>query len=166
MPWKGAGTLHGAAALLGEKYLVVFVGSKPHHVAYFKSLYPERSNVQYEGHQPHSRIPLYLRAADVLVLPNSALVEVSRISTSPMKLFEYMASGTPIVASDIPSIREVLDEKLAVLVSADDVSALSEGIQKLFLTPGLGQDISRAAQEYASQHTWDARAKGILAAIV
>jgi glycosyltransferase involved in cell wall biosynthesis len=161
IPWKGAGVLHEAAGEFDNAHLFVFVGSKPHHVEYFRSTHPERSNVLFAGYQPHERIPRYLAAADVLVLPNSAQDEVSRISTSPMKLFEYMASGRPIVASNIPSIREIVDEQSAALVRPDDSAALAGGIRAVLEDAGLAERLAAAARKKVIIHTWERRAGAI-----
>src|SRR5262249_13241169 len=70
--------------------------------------------------------PRWLAAAAVLVLPNSRAEPISARYTSPLKLFEYMAAGRPIVASDLPSLREVLTGgRNAVLVPPDDPGALA-----------------------------------------
>ena len=65
------------------------------------------SRVTFTGLMPPAEVAARLREADVLVLPNPASA-ISSEFTSPLKLFEYMASGRPIVASDLPSLREVL----------------------------------------------------------
>ena len=79
-----------------------------------------------------------------------------------MKLFEYMASHRPIVASDISSIREIVDEKSAVLVVPDEPQALAKAIDSLLKIPKIGDEIAAQAFEDVSNHTWDARAKRIL----
>ena len=83
------------------------------------------------GHQDHQKIPVYLKAADILALPNSGKTEMSRCYTSPLKLFEYMASQRPIIASNLPSIREILNEDTAVLVQADSPEKFAIEIIKL-----------------------------------
>ena len=68
-----------------------------------------------------------LADADVLVLPNPASA-ISNRFTSPLKLFDYMASGRPIVASNLPAIREILrDTENAVLVEPGNPDALAAG---------------------------------------
>lgn len=114
------------------------------------------------GHRPHQEIPYWLKAADVLVLPNSAKEKISRFYTSPLKLFEYMASGTPIVASDLPSIREVLNEKNAVLVKPDSPEFLTAGIMKVLENPYLSDKISKQAFQDVQNYTWEKRAEKIL----
>jgi glycosyltransferase involved in cell wall biosynthesis len=161
IPWKGAGVLHEAAGEFDDSHLFVFVGSKPHHVEYFRTTNPERPNVLFAGHQPHARIPRYLAAADVLVLPNSAQDEVSRISTSPMKLFEYMASGRPIVASRIPSICEILNERNAVLVASDDALVLAKGIRAVLADTQGSQARLQLALSDIARYTWRKRAEDV-----
>lgn len=164
-PWKGAGVLYEAASRICENALIVIVGGKPHYVEEFNALHPPRENVLLVGHQSVELVPVYLSAADIAVLPNSGTVEISRISTSPMKLFEYMASGVPIVASDLPSIREVLDESAAVLVEPDSAETLSAGINSLLDEPEAGKKLACVARKWVADHTWDNRAAAIVSFI-
>jgi glycosyltransferase involved in cell wall biosynthesis len=154
--WKGVDTLAQASAFL-EDVRIVFVGGTESDVKDFREKYKDM-NIDVLGHKPHGDMPYYLKAADVLVLPNTEKDTVSKMFTSPMKLFEYMASATPIVASDIPSIREVLDSSNSLLVSPDNPEELALGIRE-----ALGQkELSQKAFEDVENYTWDLRAKSIL----
>ena len=84
---------------------------------------------------------------------------VSNAYTSPLKLFEYMASGRPIVASDLPSIREILThERNALLIAPGNPQALTAAIRRLIEDRALGERIARQALEDAREYTWDRRA--------
>ena len=121
------------------------------------------ANVVFAGHVAPERVPLYQAAADVLVLPNTAQATISREHTSPLKLFEYMAAGRPIVASDLPSLREVLRHgDNAWLVQPDDPAALAQGIQHLLAEPTLAARLAAQAQEEVQAYTWEQRAERIL----
>lgn len=112
--------------------------------------------------QPYRLIPMYLKAADVLVLPNRSNEKLSRLYTSPLKMFEYMASGRPIVASDLPSIREVLSENNSVLVKPDDPKALALGIKSVLEDKDLAKKISTQAFLDVQQYDWVQRARNII----
>ncbi len=158
-PWKGADTFARAAALEPDVLFVV-VGGTDSAVSDFKKKYASK-NMRIIGHRPHTQIPLWLTAADVLVLPNTAKDDTSRLYTSPMKLFEYMASGRPIVASRLPSISEVLSDKTAILVTPDDPATLAGGIRR-----GLeNRELGFASKREAVKYTWAARADRILETI-
>ncbi len=164
--WKGAGVLARVARLLTD-VTVLFVGGTERDVARFREEHGHSANILLLGFKPHALVPQYLKAADVLVLPNSNVSQsrrlegYSKFETSPIKLFEYMASGTPIVASDLPSIREIVDEESAVLVAPDDPEALARGIQRVLNEPVLAERLGKKAQEIVQAYTWDNRAAAV-----
>jgi glycosyltransferase involved in cell wall biosynthesis len=99
-----------------------------------------------------------LAPATMLVLPNTASA-ISERYTSPLKLFEYLAAGRPIVASDLPAFREVLtDGETAVLVKPDDAQALAGALQRVASDKPLAARLAAAALALSPQYSWDARA--------
>lgn len=163
--WKGAHILARASEFLNKDVSVLFVGGTDKHIASFKEQFGHFSNVQILGKKSHNLMPLYLKSADVLVLPNSPINDISSLYTSPMKLFEYMASGRPIVASDLPSLREVLDESNAILFEPDNIKALAGSINNLLDNSELQKRISNKSYEDAKKYTWTKRAEDILSFI-
>ena len=163
---KGAHTFAEAAKLLGNGILCVFVGGTDDDITEFKKMYGTVQNIRILGHRPHQDIPYYLKAADVLILPNSAKDADSRLYTSPMKLFEYMASGTPIAASNVPSLREVLNEQNANLVRPDDPHSLSESLSGLLAGSKEVEDRCAHAKKDAQMLSWDMRVDQILQQIL
>ena len=161
--WKGADTLLGAAKLLPE-CLLIFVGGTNVDVANFrkKAQSNQAENGLIVGHRPAGEIPAYLCAADVLVLPNSAKSTISARYTSPLKLFEYMASRRPIIASDLPSLREILTEEIAIFFKPDDSQSLAEGIKSSFDNPAVAAKKAETAYLKAQNYTWDKRAEEII----
>ena len=114
------------------------------------------------GRQPHQKIPLYLKAADVLVLPNKKGESISEKYTSPLKLFEYMVSQRPIVASNLPSIREILNENNAILFEPNNFKSLALGIKKLIQNKDLAEHLANQAWLEAQKYTWSTRTKKII----
>jgi glycosyltransferase involved in cell wall biosynthesis len=161
-PYKGADTLANAAKLLSHNDCV-FIGGMQGDIEAFKDRFSNQDNIQILGHKHHKDIALYLKAADLLVIPNSAKDSFSLLYTSPIKLFEYMASGTPIVASDLPSIREILNESLAYFFTPDDASSLARTIQKTFDEESIAKAKALATQTEVQKYSYAARAKKILA---
>ncbi len=159
--WKGVDTLAEAARLLPEA-LVVFVGGTDRDRQRFTERYKMHKTIRVIPTQPHAEIPHYLRSADVLVLPNTAREPLSSLYTSPMKLFEYLASGRPVVASDLPSLREVVDESCAVFARPDDPKDLARAIRSSIADRTSSDHKVRTAQRIAMQHTWEARARLVL----
>ena len=105
------------------------------------------NRVTFEGLLPPSAVSGALVRADVLALPNPASA-ISTHATSPLKLFEYMAAGKAIVASNLPAIREVLtDERTALLVTPGDPEALAAGLRRLAADPDLRGRLADAAPQ-------------------
>lgn len=156
--WKGSETLLEAAALLPPHVLVAIIGGEREQVERLRVRYP---HVHFTGFRPYREIADNQAAADVLVIPNTGRDRVSARFTSPLKLFTYMASGKPIVASDLPSIREIVDEASAYFVAPDDPAALAHGIVAALGDPAAAQKAARA-RELAEEYTWAARAGKII----
>ena len=115
--------------------------------------------VTFTGLVEPGRVAELLRSATILVLPNPASAISDRF-TSPLKLFEYMAAGRAIVASDLPSIREVLHDGVnAVLVPAGDAAAIASGITRLLDDPSLAARLALAATEASIHYSWERRAE-------
>jgi glycosyltransferase involved in cell wall biosynthesis len=158
---KGIAALFEAAANLSDVLFLV-VGGWPDDVDRWRMSTRSLSNVLFTGFVPNEQIPRYLAAADLCVLPNSGGDEEARW-TSPLKLFEYMAAGRPIVASDLPVLRALLaDGRNALLVRPDDPSALADGIRTVLDSPDLAARLARGARDDACRHSWGGRARGIL----
>ncbi|MFA6050275.1 MAG: glycosyltransferase [Candidatus Paceibacterota bacterium] len=163
--WKGVGTLLEAAKLdTSNETLFYFVGGKANEIEKLKKEMGVEGipHIVFHEHIEHSLIPVYLKAADVVVLPNSKKSEESVAFTSPIKMFEYMASGTPIVAADLPSIREILSEENACFFTSDSALSLKEKIDLLLSDRELAKRLSQSARKDVGQYTWVNRAKNIV----
>ncbi|HZE76788.1 MAG TPA: glycosyltransferase family 4 protein [Gemmatimonadales bacterium] len=96
------------------------------------------------GRKPREQVPGYLAMADVLVSPRRYGDNL------PLKVFGYLAAGRPIVATDLPAHRAVLDETRAVLTEVSP-GALAQAIVKLLAHPDEAARLATAASEYAAQ---------------
>jgi glycosyltransferase involved in cell wall biosynthesis len=106
-----------------------------------------------------------LARATMLVLPNTATA-ISMRYTSPLKLFEYLAMGRPIIASDLPAIREIVaDGDSAILVPPGDASALAAAMRRVAGDPALAVRLADRALALAPAYSWDERAERLEAAL-
>jgi len=126
----------------------------------------DESRFLFAGHVPPDRVPVYLSAFDVCAMPHP-WTDHFAYATSPIKLFEYMASGRAIIASDLPGFVEVIrHEESALLVPPGNAAALAAAITRLRDDWALRQKLAdRARTLVFSQYTWSARAKCIRAFI-
>lgn len=163
-PEKGVDVLVRAAATL-KNITVVIVGGEATDRERLRRLMLELDthNVVLLDYVPAAEVPLYLNAASVLVLPHSGKVAASAKYTCPLKLFEYMAAGVPIVASELPAVSEIIRHgENGWLVKPDSPAALAEGLRHLIENPGRASDMARRAAREAEGYTWERRAERIL----
>ena len=163
-PWKGVEVAVEAMRDLPGAMLHVAGGAEVRiaELAALATLHGVRDRVLFLGAVPPVRRFEVIGGADVCLLPLTKTSIASRY-TSPLKLFEYMAMGKPVVASNLDSIREVLtDGEDALLVQAADPRALARGVERVLGDPALATRLGGTAKARAAAFGWDARAKRML----
>lgn len=101
--------------------------------------------------------------ADIVVAPYIRTLRTAYFA-SPLKIFEYMQMQRPIVASDLPTIREVLtDGESALLVAPDDSQAIRHALHRLMSDPDLGRRLAQRAYEDAKQYTLERKCEAMMA---
>jgi GT2 family glycosyltransferase len=163
-PWKGAGTLAEAMSYLpvGELHLVGGSEKRIQNLREKAVRLGVEGRIFFHGQVPPREVKAQLADAAVAVLPLTEDL-ISASFTSPLKLFEYMAARVPIVASDLPSTREVLTAgENALLVPSNDPRALSEALRKLLEDRSLAESLARKAYEDVKEYTWEKRAQRII----
>lgn len=162
--WKGVDTLFDAHQFLGEGETIYFVGGTDEDIKKFKdkSQKIKDKNIIIIGRRPFAEIPLWQRAADVLILPNTAKFETSKYETSPVKLFEYMASGRAMVASDLPSIRNIVDEQMVFFAKPDDPRSFADVIHKVLQNSKEAEGRACFAQKEVEKYSWENRTEAII----
>ncbi len=130
------------------------------------------SNVTFTGFIHNAQLPMYQAAAEILLMPYGQEIGISSgdgnsaAISSPMKMFEYLATGRAIVVSDLLVFHEVLNEKNAVFCPPDNVN-MWEGALRALLDDSLGRAfLAKQARTDAAKYCWTERAKRILSGFV
>ena len=115
----------------------------------------------FPGRVPYAEAPHYINAMDVCVAPFLAL----RGETSPLKLFDYMACGRPVVVSDIPSIKGLIEKSGAVVpVPPEDPKALAEAIIALLVDEPQRRHLGERGRGFVvAEHSWGSIAQKVAA---
>jgi glycosyltransferase involved in cell wall biosynthesis len=167
---KGLDVLVEASArVMGGPVTLCVVGGPADMVARLRAqwqargLAPERFLAS--GQIEPAAVPRWLAAFDVGVMP-FPWTEHFAYSASPLKLFEYMAAGATVLASDLPATAEVVrDGETALLVPPGDAGALASGLARLRDDADLRRRLADAARSEVAAYSWPARAGRILGAI-
>lgn len=146
------------------------VGGADSDIDHWKQFCMDLPNVYFYGHVPHANVPSYIISFDIMLLPNQREVSTYRSSstnigdwTSPLKAFEYMAAGKPIICSDLPVLREIFDTKNAILCSPDDIDSWTSALEVLSHDQGLRSKLGENARAiFTNKYTWKIRARKAL----
>ena len=162
-PWKGVDRLIEAIGLVpGCRATVVggLVGEPDRiRIQQLVSRLNLGSRIRLEGFVAPAELDRYRREATQFVIPNLAGSHTSERYTSPLKLFEAMATNRPIIASDLPSLREILShEHNALLVEPGNPAAIAEAITRLASDSRLGERLAEQAFRDVQSFSWIARA--------
>lgn len=159
--WKGVYTLVDSLKYLNNVKCTI-IGGSDDTLPQFKKYIEEKKikNIELTGFVKKSETIKYIENANVLILPNSAKDKMSYY-TSPLKLFEYMASKRPIVASSLPSIKEILKDGInATLYEPDNPKDLANKI-RFVLENDCSHMINQAYND-VQKYTWAQRVKNIV----
>ncbi|MDF1499282.1 MAG: glycosyltransferase [Anaerolineales bacterium] len=127
-------------------------------------------NIILLGFVENRRLPMVQAACEALLMPYERRISVSSGGdtarfASPMKLFEYLASGRAILSSDLPVFREVLNESNSILLPPEDVVAWSSALKDLMRDETRRRQLARQARADASMYDWRARQETVLNAL-
>ncbi len=153
--WKGVDDLADAARAL-PGFRIRLIGGSEARIAELRARAGNAGAIiDFTGHIPHGRVAAELAQACIAVLPNRA--DPDSAFTSPIKLFEYMAAGCALVVSDLPSVREVLEQDDAVWIAPGDAAGLARAIRALADDPERARRLGARVREKARGYTWAAR---------
>jgi glycosyltransferase involved in cell wall biosynthesis len=164
-PGRGMELLTEIARLLPDVNFL-WMGGRQEDIIPWEEVLTEQSihNVTTTGFIPNSRLPLYQAAADVLVMPygnkisGSSGGDISRV-INPMKMFDYLAAGRPIIASEIPVFHEVLTEETAIFCEPENGQDWARAIRKLWNNPEKRLQMGHCATASAKKYTWKNRTR-------
>lgn len=149
----------------------LIVGGTENDISYWKDRLAGLNNIHFEGFVPHAKTAGYLKSFDIALLPNQnhvsaagdANINISRW-TSPLKAFEYMAAGLPIIASDQKNLREIFqNDHNALLCSPNNCAEWKSALTKLRADPDLRARLgSRAYKDFTEKYSWDARSRNVI----
>ncbi|MEK7101799.1 MAG: glycosyltransferase family 4 protein [Patescibacteria group bacterium] len=158
--WKGLEIIPRAATLTPEICWQMVGDTREKFISMVQEPLP--TNMHFAGGQPYARMPLWIAAADAVLVLGTKRDEQSYRWTSPMKLFEYMAAGRPIIASATPAIKDAVSEDEALLYEPDNAKDLADKARRAVVGgTGIAELASRATQA-VQRLSWNERAKRVI----
>lgn len=157
--WKGYQTLLEASGFFAANTQLVMIGGEKDQVDLLRKKYPA---VKFLGFRPYRELAQNQKAADILVIPNSGKTKISKYFTSPLKLFAHMASSVPIVASDLPSLREIIDESMANFFRPDDSKDLARVITSTLSNYDNALRKAEQSLKAVEDYSWQKRVQNIM----
>lgn len=152
-----------------NKHAFLIIGGNDSDILAMKIKY-SLNNLIFLGFVPHSISQKLMSACDVLLMPYQKHVSIGSIKRdtsrwmSPMKMFEYLGSGTPIISSDLPVLREVLNNNInAILVPSKDINQWDLAIKQIYEKKEFARNLGiQGHNDYLKHYTWSKRAEKYL----
>lgn len=162
---KGINDILKAIKILNNKnFLFVAVGGSSEDINFYKKISQDigvDDQVIFLERVDLSKLAVYQKSFDILLMPFPFNKHYAYFM-SPLKMFEYMSSGRPIIASNLPSICEILDEKACLFCNSDDPFDLANKIINLSGNELLAENLSKEAYKKVFDYNWENRAKKII----
>jgi glycosyltransferase involved in cell wall biosynthesis len=162
-PWKGVDLVVSAWAQTPATHHLVIVGGPDGDRARIQSLVSAdvKDRVHILPMMPRAESLALLPAADVGLLSSAPTSDIGRLYTSPLKQFEYLAAGLPVLASDVPSSHELLTADVARFYTPDEKGFVN-AVTSLASDHAWRKQAAAYAPPFVAPYTWEARAKGML----
>jgi glycosyltransferase involved in cell wall biosynthesis len=162
-PWHSLDILIQSVAMLTgiDQYVnLLLIGDGPMmgHISKLREKYREKLNIVLPGRVDHSDLPPLLNLIDIMVMPDS------NDYGSPMKVFEYMAMGKPVVAPEYPPLHDVINHGIdGLLFKPNNAEILSETLRNLLNNKNLMSKLGENARKrVVAEHNWQNRARLII----
>jgi glycosyltransferase involved in cell wall biosynthesis len=161
--WHGLDVAISALAGLPDRVQLVIAGEGDLRADLVRHarLIGVADRIHWLGKISHDRVPEVLAAGDIALAPYP---DLPHFAFSPLKLYEYLAAGIPVIASDVGQISGVLDHgRFGRLVTPGDPHALAAAVRAELSDPAGGRRAAARAREFAlARHSWTERAQRIL----
>ncbi|MCK5320164.1 glycosyltransferase [Candidatus Parcubacteria bacterium] len=162
---KGIDEILQALKKLNNKNIFfVAVGGNEKDIAYYENFAKDigvAERCEFINRRAQTDLALWQKASDILLMPFPDKAHY-RYFMTPLKIFEYMAACRSIIASNLPSIREILNNKNCVFCAPGDFGDLAKKIEFIFEYEDFGKKISRQAREDIKRYTWKNRTRQII----
>jgi len=156
--WKGLDTAMAATAGSGIPFDIV---GDAGGLKRYQSLCNEKgwSHVIFHGERPPEELPAFYHPGTICLLPLSG-EKIATTYTSPLKLFEYLAAGRPVIVGNLPSIKELVQDRIHVRMAAPgDIGEWKSVVAELLASPEEASELARNARELGQTCTWNERAR-------
>ncbi|MFA5129313.1 MAG: glycosyltransferase [Patescibacteria group bacterium] len=144
----------------GVPLRLLAVGGTPEELSKHAGMAGE--GIEFRGHVPQSDLKMFYAAADMLLMP-FPYTEHYAFYMSPLKLFEYLISGVPMIVTDLPSVREIVDEHTSFIATPGDALSLEEQMMTCIQHPEEAKQKAEAARDLSKKYIWEARTRRIAA---
>ena len=162
---RGVNKVIEIAMIKKDTQFLIFGGRDKKRLNFLKHRSKDVSNIHFFGFVKKDKLKKYMDAADIFIMPHQKNCDIIKF-TSPLKMFEYLAMGRPIVASEFPVFKEVLRNDFnALLVKPESQNDFAKKIDVLFNDKNKYNFLSKNAIILSKEYSWEKRAVNILKAI-
>lgn len=159
--WKGLEVISKCSGFLSKDVYVYLVGGSKEEFVKLTGISEIPENIMFLGPRDYKEMPIWMSAADTLLVLGTKKDLQSYSYTSPMKLFEYMATFRPIISSDTPALKQILDTSCALFYHHDNPNDLAKVINNFFVNINAFNDLGFNAYNKVKYYTWNNRAKRV-----
>lgn len=159
--WKGL-EIFAEAARHAPEIIFYLAGGTREAFVKLTGIFDIPRNILFGDVRPYAEMPLLMRASDALLVLGTRRDEYSYFHTSPMKLFEYLPTGRPIVAARTPAITDMVSENEVFFYEPDSAESMANAITETLNNTPAPSSKTAAARALAEKYTWKNRAESVL----